>query len=174
MFGRKTHSGAASRQRLFEADPKSILIAAGDECDARGCANGGVRVRLKESHARRGETVDVRRGEIGPAVASDVRVPEIVGKDEDDVGTSGRRLSEELVSTGRERDGAHGRAPQVLSVRSCDRVMTLLPTCAQGPGPAEAGHYRSNAAGSGSVRLQPDQALGQPVPSTSSISNAWS
>ena len=73
-------------ERLKEAAWKAVLIAAGDEGDAGGAADGGVCVGLGEAHAFGGEAVDVEGLVFAAAIAGDVGVAEIVGHDVDDVG----------------------------------------------------------------------------------------
>jgi len=61
-------------------------MQAGDERRARRTATRG-RVDLLETRAGPGETVEVRRGNLA-AVAAEVRVAEVVGQDDEHVGTA--------------------------------------------------------------------------------------
>src|SRR5438034_2435541 len=56
MLGRQAHLGVA-RQRLLEPQPQPILVAAGDQRETRGGADGGIGVALKEAHSSRGDAV---------------------------------------------------------------------------------------------------------------------
>src|SRR5205814_10503108 len=60
MFRWKTDVGNAGAKRLLEADTQPVLIAAGDQADARCRADRGIRVGLQESHAIRSKPIDVR------------------------------------------------------------------------------------------------------------------
>ena len=103
--------GVSNRERLLEADGEAVLIAPGHERDSRRGADRGVRVGLEKAHAGRSQAIDVRGGKIGPAVAGDVRVAEIVGEDEDDVRLLRRRLREQPVRAGGEGRRAQRGAP---------------------------------------------------------------
>jgi hypothetical protein len=77
--------------RLFESDSYAVLVTARNETDAGCGADGGVGVGLKETDTTCGDAIDVGRVEIGASVTRNVGIAKIVGKDEDDVGSLGRR-----------------------------------------------------------------------------------
>src|SRR6266566_8110448 len=79
MLGRQADLGVA-RQRLLEAQAEPILIAASDQCETRGGADGGIGVTLEEAHASRGDAVDIGRGEIAASVTGHVGIAEVVGE----------------------------------------------------------------------------------------------
>ena len=67
-------------------DARFVRMQAGDERGARRTATRG-RVDLLETRAGPGETVEVRGRDLA-AVAAEVRVAEVVGQDDEDVGTT--------------------------------------------------------------------------------------
>src|SRR5579863_994673 len=83
MFGWK--ADIAASQWLLQPDWQPVLVAAGDKRSASSGTNRGVGVSLQEPDAVSGQAIDVWRADIGPPVARDVGVPEIVSHDEDDV-----------------------------------------------------------------------------------------
>ena len=82
-------SGAAFRRGLGGdeiTDARFVRVQAGDERRARRTATRG-RVDLLETRAGPGETIEIRRGDLA-AVAAEIRVAEIVGQDDEHVGTA--------------------------------------------------------------------------------------
>ena len=71
---------------------EALLVAACDEARAGRGAGRAVRVEVGETHSLADEPVDVRRAEVGAAVAREVAVAHVVGHDEDDVGPARRLL----------------------------------------------------------------------------------
>jgi hypothetical protein len=67
-------------------DARFVRMQAGDERGARRTATRG-RIDLLESRAGPGETVEVRRRDLA-AVAAEIRVAEVVGQDDEHVGTA--------------------------------------------------------------------------------------
>jgi hypothetical protein len=114
MFRRQADGVAA--ERLLEADAQTILIASGDERRARGGADSRIRVALQKPGAACGDAIDVRRLQIGTAVAADVGVSEIVRHDVDDVGRRLILAEERLVHAGSKRPATEGsRAENITS-----------------------------------------------------------
>src|SRR4029453_2843943 len=74
----------AAGDGLVVARAQPILPAPGDEGEARRRAHWGVRVTVGEAEPLRGETVQLGRARRPTAVAAEIRVPEIVGQDEDE------------------------------------------------------------------------------------------
>ncbi len=115
MFRRQADRRVRRGQRLLESKRQPVLIPARDQRQPRRRADRGVRIRLQKAHAVAGDAIDVRRLQIGTAVARDVGVSEIVGHDEDDIRL--RRclqgLAEDVVHSGRQRERAErGAAKQ--------------------------------------------------------------
>ena len=110
LLGRQSDDSRGG-QRLLQTDREAVLISAGDQRDAGGRADRRIGVRLQKTHAGRGETIDVRRSKVGPAVTGDVGVSEIVGEDEDDVGAARRLLRERAADARRERERPGCRLP---------------------------------------------------------------
>src|SRR5262245_40754102 len=108
---RRQTGNAGGSERFLETDGKPILIATGDERDTRRRADGGICVGLKKPHAVGGETIDVRRVEVRPAITCNVGVTEIVGEDENDVRGTRCWLPERLADAGRDRERAGCRLP---------------------------------------------------------------
>src|SRR5204862_6533264 len=115
MFRRETHISDAGAKRLLEANTKSILIASRDQPHTRGGADGRIRVRLQQPYTAGGEPIDVRRAHIGTAVTRDIRIPHVVGENEDNVGPA-LRLSRERPG-GSERQRPERRATKHLPAR---------------------------------------------------------
>src|SRR5258705_9809509 len=93
MFRWKTDVRHIGHERFFEPNPQAVLVAYGNQSNSRCRTDGGVRVRLQQTHTTRCKPVDVRRADIGTSVARHVRVSHVVGEDEDNV-RAARRLSE--------------------------------------------------------------------------------
>src|SRR5260370_21816865 len=82
MLGRQADLGVA-RQRLLEPEPQPILIAAGDQRETRGGADGGIDVALKKAHSSRGDAVNIWRREVAASVTAHVGIAPILGKNKD-------------------------------------------------------------------------------------------
>ncbi len=70
-------------------------VQPGQQGTARWSADGASRIELREPHPLSRHPVEPRRADAALAVRAQLAVPEIVGKDEDDVGRRGgsfRRL----------------------------------------------------------------------------------
>ncbi len=72
-------------QRLFEPDRQPVLVTPGNQRDAGGGADCGIRISLREANALGSDAIDIGRGEIAAAVARDIGVAEIVGENEENV-----------------------------------------------------------------------------------------
>src|SRR4051812_25980924 len=96
---RRRQTDVPASQRLFQPERQSILVAAGDEGEARCRTDRGVRVGLQESHAVRSKTIDIRCMEIGTSVARYVGIAEIISHDEKDVGRIGHGLTKSAFPT---------------------------------------------------------------------------
>ncbi len=118
MLGREADLRAAN-QRLLEPQPQSILVAAGDQRETRGGADGGIGVALKEAHPSRGDAVNIGRGKIAASVTGDVGIAEVVGKDKDDVRRPGGRLG---ICTDATRTGS---ALARSAIRPCHDVIQI-------------------------------------------------
>src|SRR5262245_16952871 len=75
----------AQRDKRVAADGAVAGVLAGHEGAAAGSADGAAGVKLRELHPRGGQLVDVRRLDLVLAIAAEVAIAQIVGKDEDDV-----------------------------------------------------------------------------------------
>ncbi len=84
-------------QRLFQTDRQPVLVTPGDQRHARRGANRGIGIRLAEAHALGRNAIDIGRAEIPTTVARHVRIAEIVGENEQDVGFQ-RRHPAPLIS----------------------------------------------------------------------------
>src|SRR6266481_9757182 len=73
-------------QRLLQAEPHPILVAAGNQRRPRGGAHSGIRVSLQKTQSLRGDAVDIRSAKIWAAIAGHVGKAEVVRENEDDVG----------------------------------------------------------------------------------------
>src|SRR5437762_7969983 len=71
------------------ADACLVRIEAGKKGCARGTTTGGI-VKLCETHAAPGEFVEIGCMDFA-AVTTEIRIPHIIHKDDDDVRASGRR-----------------------------------------------------------------------------------
>src|SRR5262249_16591797 len=109
MLGRKSNISTGSGKRFFESDRQAILIAPGNQGNARRSTHCGVGIGLQEFHSLTCEAVDVRRLEVSAAVAGEVGGAKIVSQDEKHVR---RRVKSVITDYGREkrhrRDGASG------------------------------------------------------------------
>ena len=72
-------------ERLLQADRQAVLVAPGDQADARRRAHRAVGVGVREHHALGRQPVEHRRRVVAPAVATEVGVTEVVGHDVQDV-----------------------------------------------------------------------------------------
>ena len=88
----------ASGGALIVADAGVASVLAGHKRAARGRADAAACIALGETGAGGGEPVDVRGAYMLTAVAREIAVAHVVGKDEDDVGAVGRGL--DLVTAG--------------------------------------------------------------------------
>ena len=116
MLGREADLRVAN-QRLLEAQTQPILVAAGDQRETRGGADGGIGVALKEAHPSRGDAVNIGRGKVAASVTGDVGIAEVVGKNKDDVRRHGGRLGKCTDATRRERSRPEGGIAQQLTTR---------------------------------------------------------
>src|SRR5215471_16135595 len=107
----------AARPWLLEPKPKPILVAAGDQRETRGGADGGIGIALKEAHSSRGDAVNIGRGEVAASVTGHVGVTEVVGENKDDVRRPRRQLGMRTDGTGRERSRPDGSIAQQSSTR---------------------------------------------------------
>ena len=80
-------SGCIAGQDVRAFLPESVL--AGEHGITRRRASRRGRMGIGEAESFAGEAVDVRRADFGGAVAADVAVAQIVGVNQDDVGTIG-------------------------------------------------------------------------------------
>jgi hypothetical protein len=72
-------------QRLFEPDGHPVLVTPGNQRNAGGGADCGIRIGLCEAHALGGDAIDIGRGEIAATVAGNIGIAEIVGENEQNV-----------------------------------------------------------------------------------------
>src|SRR5580704_11061473 len=112
MLGREADLRVA-KQRLLEPQTQPILVAAGDQRETRGGADGGIGIALKEAHPSR----DIGRGKVAASVTGDVGIAEVVGENKDDVRWSGGRLGICTDATRRERSRPEGGIAQQLTTR---------------------------------------------------------
>jgi hypothetical protein len=79
-------SSIAVRAFVLHHVPDSGLVGveAGEQACPRRAATGGV-IELREPQAVRGEVVEVRGADF-PAIAPEVRVPHVVGQDDEGIG----------------------------------------------------------------------------------------
>src|SRR5215470_12029186 len=101
MLGRKSNISTGSGKRFFESDRQAILIAPGNQGNARRSTHCGVGIGLQEFHSLTCEAVDVRRLEVRAAVAGEIGVAKIVSQDEEYVR---RRISCAITAEGREKN----------------------------------------------------------------------
>jgi hypothetical protein len=73
--------------RLGETSRQTTRIAAGVEGEARGRAHGRAAVRVREAQAVLGQLVEIRGRRLDRAEAGEIGPAEIVGEDEEDIGT---------------------------------------------------------------------------------------
>ena len=71
---------------------------------ARGGTNRVAGVALRESHAFFGDLVDVRRADFRLAEGTDIAVAEVIGEEEDDVGSVGGEAAGQPRESGREEE----------------------------------------------------------------------
>ena len=102
--------------RLEQPDLEPLRVSARDERASRRRAHGRRRIRAHELDALRGQPVEDRRLVVGPPVAAQVAVPEIVGQDEEHVGTLGSLRQSETQC----RERARGGGGRVQELASCD------------------------------------------------------
>src|SRR5262249_43329965 len=122
-------------------DAGARRVLPGHQCGARGLAVLALMV-IREPHALRREAVDVGRLVIFRAVTRDVRVAEIGGEDEDEVGVrvgregGERRSTEEkeqaasihgrVIGSGRRKEaGKPASSPRLLHCDEADHVSPL-------------------------------------------------
>ena len=74
-------------QRLLEPDLRSVLVTPGNQRDAGGGADRGIGVGLRKAHALGGDAVDIGRREVAAAIAGDIGIAEVVGENEQNVGS---------------------------------------------------------------------------------------
>ncbi len=110
MFGRQAHGAQA--QGLFQPHRQTVLVAAGDQPRAGGRADRGIGIGLHEPEPLLGQAIDVGGLVVGPAVAADVGVPQVVGQQEDDV----RRPGGSRRPRPHRREG-EGAGPEELAAR---------------------------------------------------------
>src|SRR4029450_12001795 len=67
---------------------ESLRIATGHQSGPGGTAIGTGDVRISEPYASRRQGIDIRCGDVFAAVDTDVRISQVVGDDQDDVGRS--------------------------------------------------------------------------------------
>ena len=113
-------SGAAFRRRFGRdeiTDAGFVRMQAGEERRARRAAARG-RIDLLETRPGPGEAVEVRRRDLA-AIATEIRIAEVVGEDDEHVGTaraSGRK-------DGRGDEQEQGRRGPHRGARSCRRLL---------------------------------------------------
>src|SRR5882724_10227886 len=113
MFRRKANLGV-TYERLLEAKPQPVLVAACDECRTGRGTNRRVRVRLQKTHALRGQVIDIGCLKIGAAVACHVGIAEIVSENEDNVRRFGRwRPTPDFESSSQGKYAGSSTAQQV-------------------------------------------------------------
>ena len=84
MLGRQAYLGVAG-QRLLEPQAEPVLVAAGDQRETRGGADGGIGVTLKKAHSSRRDAVNIGRGKVAASITGHVGIAEVVGENKDDV-----------------------------------------------------------------------------------------
>ena len=77
----------------------AVVVASGEQRGARRGADRRAAVVLGAAHALGGEPIDVGRGQDGVAVAAQVAVAQVVGQEDDDVGTRARRCGSHAAGT---------------------------------------------------------------------------
>lgn len=87
--GQMAHGPIAQHAELVVAHPAANRVAPGEQRGSAGRADFGGGVKLGEAHPLGSHAVEVRRADVRVAVATEVPVAEVVGKDDDDVRTSG-------------------------------------------------------------------------------------
>ena len=91
-------------------EPEAVLIPPSDQSGAGRTTLRCADVARREPHAVRRDGVNLRRDDLPRSLAAEIGIPEIVGKDDDDVGLLHRRIG------GSQRQPAAGR---MRSVRMC-------------------------------------------------------
>src|SRR5215813_2631798 len=81
--GESVVAGAGSGNDF--GDAAALLIASGHQPRAGGTTNGPAGMEIGEADAARGEAVEIRRPNVGVAVAAHVAVAEIVGENQQNV-----------------------------------------------------------------------------------------
>ena len=84
----KREPDIADAERAFET-PDAMLVSAGQQRGPRGRALRGVGIKRGEFDSTLGELVYSRGADVGAAVAAQVAITEVVGHDQDNVGTLG-------------------------------------------------------------------------------------
>src|SRR5262249_61803618 len=118
MLRGQTYFGVSS-QRLFQTHPQPILIAACDQRHASGGAYRGVRISLQKADPACGNPVDIWRMKVGAPVAGNVSVAKVVGKDEDDIWSFGRRLRSFEAASHGQGNRAGGCATNQVASGNC-------------------------------------------------------
>ena len=77
--------------RLHAQGAAAVVVASGEQRGACRGADRSAAVVLGAAHALGGEPIDVGRGQDGVAVAAQVAVAQVVGQEQDDVGTRAQR-----------------------------------------------------------------------------------
>lgn len=85
MFGRHSNTGTVTGNGLFQPNAQAVLITPGDQRGAGRRTHCGIGIGLQLPDAPLGQTVDSRGSDIGPAVATDIRIAHVVGENEHDV-----------------------------------------------------------------------------------------
>lgn len=99
--GERGGSGLDDGGAIGGCDAGVILaegVGAGEEGESGGGAGGGGAIATGEAEAFGGEAVDIGCKDVGGAVAGDIAVAEVIGHDDDDIGSgAGVGLGEEEV-----------------------------------------------------------------------------
>ena len=105
----QTWTEAAEHTALQLGPPR---VAARHHAVARGCADTGAGVRIRENHALLGETIKARRGDLAFGIeALHIAITKIIAEDEDDVGfvaSAGGGGESEAEQSREDKEAIHG------------------------------------------------------------------
>ena len=107
-----------SRADGVEFEPETGLVTPGQQARAGGGTEGGGDVALGESNPAGRERINVRRRNLGIALASEFTVAEVVREEDDDIGgrLGGDAVQGEQSDAEKEQGQLHGRA-RILGAR---------------------------------------------------------
>jgi hypothetical protein len=104
---RQTGHGALGQPRGIVLMSKPMLIPAGEDARASGTAERMRHIAARAADALGSELVEMRRGDVLAPLETHIRVAEIVGDDEEDVGPVGGGANRDTEENQKEKNAAH-------------------------------------------------------------------